>query len=67
MYVELKDILIEGLVRFRTMEDDFYNYDERRLIVIGKRRKKTYKAGQKVKVKVINASLETKKIDLAIV
>lgn len=67
MYVELKDILIEGLVRFRNMEDDYYDYDERRLIVIGKRRKKTFKAGQKVKVKVINASLETKKIDLAIV
>jgi len=67
MFVELNDILIEGLVRFRDMEDDYYQYDENNLMVTGRRRGKVYHAGQKVLVKIINVNIEARKLDLAII
>jgi ribonuclease R len=67
MFVELNDILIEGLVRFRDMEDDYYQYDEKNLIVTGRRSGKAYHAGQKVLVKIINVNIEARKLDLAVI
>ena len=67
MFVELSDIIVEGLVRFRDMEDDYYNYDENKLLVTGRRRHKTFRAGQKVNVKIINVNIEARKIDLSII
>jgi ribonuclease R len=67
MFVELDNIMAEGLIRFRDIEDDFYEYDEKRHCAVGRRRRKEFHSGQKVKVQIINASLETKKIDLILI
>jgi ribonuclease R len=66
MFVEIMDILVEGMVRFRDLEDDYYDYDERRKTATGRRKGKTYRAGQKVTVKVVRANMETRKIDFAL-
>jgi ribonuclease R len=66
MFVEILDILVEGMIRFRDLEDDYYDYDERKKIAVGRRRGKTYRAGQTVKVKVIRADMETRKIDFSL-
>lgn len=66
MYVEIIDILIEGMIRFKDMDDDYYDYDERKKVASGRRRGKTFRAGQKVKVKVIRASMENRRIDFAL-
>ncbi len=67
MFVELSDILVEGLVRFRDMEDDYYQYDENNLLVTGRRRGKIFRAGQKVLVKIINVNVEARKLDFVII
>ena len=67
MFVEIMDILVEGMVRFRDLDDDYYDYDERRKTATGRRKGKTYRAGQKVRVQVIRANMETRKIDFALV
>jgi ribonuclease R len=67
MFVEIMDILVEGMIRFRDIEDDYYEYDEKRHIAVGKRRHKVFQAGQKVKIKVIRVNKENKKIDFAMV
>ncbi|HHX93986.1 MAG TPA: ribonuclease R, partial [Tenericutes bacterium] len=53
---------IEGLVHILDLNDDYYYFDEKTLSLIGEKKKKRYRIGDKVKVKVINAS----KIDLTI-
>ena len=65
-FVQL-DNLIEGLVHVKTLKGDMYNYIPELLSLIGKNTKKTYKVGDKVKVKVINASKETAMIDFELV
>ncbi len=67
MFVEIMDILVEGMIRFRDIEDDYYEYDEKKHVAIGRRKHKVFRAGQKVKIKVIRVNKESKKIDFAMV
>lgn len=48
-FVELPNT-IEGLVHITSFRDDYYIYDEDRLILIGERNKKIYRLGDKLKV-----------------
>ena len=66
MFVEL-DNTVEGLVRLKDMKDDYYMYDNIRKVLVGKDTKKTYKLGQKVKIKVIYANKEERKIDFELI
>lgn len=67
MFVEIMDILVEGMIRFRDITDDYYVFDEKKHIAIGRRRHRIFRAGQKVKIKVIRVNKESKKIDFALV
>lgn len=66
LFVELENT-IEGLVRLSAMDDDYYNYNERALCLIGERNKKIYRIGDKVNVQLIKASTEARQIDFIIV
>lgn len=67
MFVEIIEMAVEGLVRFRDIEDDYYEYSEKKHAAIGARRGKTFRIGQKVVVKILNTDTETKKIDFLLV
>lgn len=58
---------VEGLVHISNMHDDFYEFDEKQLALIGKRTHKMYKIGQPIKVKLTRADLEQRKIDFEVV
>lgn len=62
LFVELANG-IEGLIRFIDLTDDHYIYDEKRLLVEGKRSGKKYQLGDNAKVIVANASKETGEVD----
>lgn len=57
------DNLIEGMIRFETIKDDFYVYDEKRMVIVGEGSKKVLKLGDRVKVKVKSASKQLGQID----
>lgn len=67
IYVEMIESMIEGMVRLRDLNDDYYILDDRNFQIIGRRRGKKYRVGDKVKVKVSKVSTENKWIDLVIV
>lgn len=67
MFVEIVDILVEGMIRFRDIADDYYEYNEKRHIVVGRRTGRTYRAGQRVKVRVTGVNKESRKIDFSLV
>ena len=66
IFVELENT-IEGLVRLTEMNDDYYIYDDINKILVGKEKKKVYKLGQKVKIEVIYADKQTRKIDFKLI
>ena len=51
IYVELPNT-IEGMVALSQMDDDYYEFDEKKMLVFGKRTKKSYRLGDKVMVSV---------------
>ena len=51
IYVELPNT-IEGMVALNQMDDDFYEFDDRNMLVFGKRTKKSYRLGDRVTVSV---------------
>ena len=65
-YVELVDNKCEGLVRLRSLEDDFYEFDETNLCVVGSRMGKRYSLGDSVRVVVTKADLYRRQIDMAL-
>lgn len=62
MFVEL-DNTVEGLIRFDKMGNEYFIYDENRKRLIGERTNKTYKIGDKVKIRVDKASKLLRQID----
>ena len=66
MFVEL-DNLVEGLVRIDTLPDDFYTFDEVTYSLIGKKNKRGYRLGDRVKIVVTAASKEARTVDFELV
>ena len=51
IYVELPNT-IEGMVALNQMDDDFYEFDDKNMMVTGKRTRKSYRLGDRVTVSV---------------
>jgi ribonuclease R len=64
VFVELADVLVEGLVHVRDMDDDFYVYDEDTYTLVGDYTNKTYRPGDRVQVVVAAANPENREVDL---
>lgn len=65
MFVEL-DNTVEGLVRLTSMDDDFYDFDEKLQVLIGVRTGKVYRIGDTVEVVVTNADPKTRQVDFTL-
>jgi ribonuclease R len=63
MYVEEIETKCEGMIRLRDLTDDFYVFNEKKLELVGEKKKKRFRLGDKVKIKVKAADLERKTID----
>lgn len=62
IYIELPNT-IEGMVALAQLDDDYYAFDEKQMIVVGKRTGKTYRLGDGVQVTVARVSKELGTID----
>jgi len=67
MFIEILEILVEGMIRFKDIEDDYYEYDEKKHIARGRRRGRTFRAGQRVRIRVVRVNRENRKIDFVLV
>lgn len=65
IYVELENT-VEGLIRYETLGDEYFIYNEERREAIGELSHKVYKIGDKVKIRVADANKLLRKIDFEI-
>ena len=63
MYVEIDPTKIEGMVSLRDIRSDFFEFDEARYCLVGKRTNKIFRLGDRVRIKVKNANLEQRLLD----
>ncbi len=66
MFVELPNT-IEGLIRFEDMGNEYFEFIEERRQLVGENTGTTFKLGDKVKIKVKNASKVLRQIDFYLV
>lgn len=66
-YVELEESKCEGLVPIRDLADDYYDLDEKNYCLIGRRHGVRYTLGDRVKVQVARADLDSKQLDFALI
>ena len=67
MYVEIEPTKIEGMISVRDIKSDFYEFDEPRYRLVGKRRHKQFCLGDPVRIKVKSANLEQRLLDYELV
>lgn len=64
IFIEIIETKCEGMVRLADLKDDFYEYDEKNYRVIGRRRKKIYRLGDEVTVRIKKTDVDRRLIDL---
>lgn len=67
IFVELKDSKCEGMVRYNTLQDDYYYLDEENFRVIGQETRQIYRLGDPVKVRIEAVDLIKKQMDFTMV
>ena len=63
IFVLLDDFHVDGLVHVSSLTDDYYRFDEGRHSLVGRRRKRTYRLGDPVRVQVVRVDRENRRID----
>jgi ribonuclease R len=64
LFITLDEIMVEGLARVADMPDDYYIYDEKSMLLKGRRTKEMFRLGDRVRVQVVKVNRERREIDL---
>ncbi|WP_185866921.1 ribonuclease R [Blattabacterium cuenoti] len=64
VFIDLLLFQTEGMVRLRDIEEDSYILNSNNYSIIGKKKRKIYQIGDKVKVKLVDINMEKKQIIL---
>ena len=63
LFVELKDIYVEGLIHISSLDSDYYHYDEIRHRLVGERNGTVFSLGDEVTIAVASVNLDDRKMD----
>jgi ribonuclease R len=66
LFVQLHELFVEGLVHISALTDDYYTYIEKLHCLRGEKRKKVYRIGDTVRVRVDRVDTVRKKIDFSL-
>lgn len=65
-FVELNDNHCEGLVSMRSLDDDYYHFDEENYQILGASNGKRFTLGDQVRVRIAAVHLERKQVDFVL-
>lgn len=66
MKIRLKDFYVEGFLHVSYMNDDFYQYDERSISLIGRNRGKRFTIGDELVVRIDRVDMDEREIVLGL-
>ncbi|MDE1898000.1 MAG: ribonuclease R [Xanthomonadaceae bacterium] len=67
LFVELTESRVSGLIHVTQLPADYYHFDPVRRLLAGERTRHSFRLGDAVRVQVLRASLEDRKIDFRLV
>jgi ribonuclease R len=65
-YAQAEQWPVEGLVHISTLTEDFYYFEEAHHSLIGRRTKKRYRLGDKVRVSVVRVDIQRRQLDFRV-
>ncbi len=65
-FVQLNEFFVEGLVHVSSLNDDYYHYVEKLHLLRGEKRKRSYRIGDSVRVRVDRVDPVRKRIDFSL-
>ena len=66
VFVELREVFVDGLVHVTTLGDDFYELVESQHLLRGRRTRRTIRVGDLVRVTIVGVSIERRQIDFTL-
>ncbi|MDA1108060.1 MAG: ribonuclease R [Proteobacteria bacterium] len=63
LFVELKDIYVEGLVHVTALNNDYYHFDAGKHRLLGERTHTVYRLADKIRIKVMRVNMDDRKMD----
>ncbi len=66
LFVQLENT-VEGLIHISVMTDDYYEYSEKHMALIGRKTHRIFQIGQPVKVKLLRVDKDLREIDFELV
>lgn len=66
-FVEIEELLVEGLVHVSSLKDDWYEYRSRQQKLVGRKNRRQYRLGDRVEVQVKSVDYYRQQIDLVAV
>ena len=63
LYAEINENKCEGMVPMRTLQDDYYEFDEANYCIIGRRTRRKFTIGDPVRIRIVRANLDRKQLD----
>ena len=67
MYAEINDNKCEGMIPMRTLQDDYYEFDDANYCIIGRRHRRKFTIGDPVRIRIVRANLDRKQLDFEMV
>ena len=66
IYAEINENKCEGMIPLRTLQDDYYEFDEANYCLIGRRKHRKYVIGDALRIRIVRANLDKKQLDFEI-
>ena len=63
VFVQITDLLVDGLVHVTSLKNDYYQYDAGSQSLVGERTGRKYRLGDAMRVQVNRVDMETRRID----
>ncbi|VUD40608.1 Ribonuclease R [Thalassocella blandensis] len=67
LFVELRDLYIEGLIHVATLPHDYYHFEAAKHRLVGERTRKVFHLGDPLRVRVMRVDLDERKTDFELV
>ena len=66
IYAQIDETHCEGMIPIRDLGDDYYDFDEKNYMIIGRRHHTKYQLGDPIRIQVARANLERKQLDFTL-
>ncbi len=66
IYAQIDETHCEGMIPIRDLGNDYYDFDEKNYMIIGRRHHTKYQLGDPIRIQVARANLERKQLDFTV-